>query len=758
MLQVKINKEQGIREDPFAASGQLGGMRRLGKKITSTLERTFNPTATVGRSLSPQLRAEEGPTLEEQARTEYANQGLDAKQTADRMQADVNEAGNKVTRQYFHYLTGGLIDAPENYSNTFAQQIMDNTVKPMTGLAAVGTQVVAGSYLLGWVSKVPLISTRAANLSATVRGMITGGILDFGINAAWPEGLPKEERLGISDDIARVLAPQSVLDNPTGFAGRALSGVGGMVEGAILGGVLYGISAGVKLADAKYAFTLNSKTMDRMRKSLEAAGVDVTEMSRRDVWSTYNTRMSEHIQGIDEAVFNGERMSAQTWVAQAFLADPNVAELTEAEGRLLWGVFSSNKGGISVIKGVDDPTAAIAKLQRVGINVDVTVIPRKIPGTVATAPVTAATEATEAAAVGAKTARTRKPRIPGVKEVNKARKLVGDEEFNFRLNASLKTVTGQVTPDVMAAHELAVAQQITGNKAATLKAVTQRAVEAERRLADATRVAQTDVLTGLPNAAAWDHMKARVEGDPKTWVMAIDLSGFKGANDKISHAFGDEILKKVAPSAHEAAGNLEGFQIIRKGGDEFVATINAATREEADAVAKAIKTKFGQIPIGETGLHVEMRYGLGQTFSEADAAERALGKAPQAGRYIRPVGPTSLKTQAAQRLYRLALREDAQGTRYAGQLFDQLKTGRLDLRGEESIGMRTAFVLRMSGKVNSAEELQSVFRKVDELGKKFPKSEEFQNALMGYIEGAVKGEKVPLPPTGGPAIPPRGTP
>jgi diguanylate cyclase (GGDEF)-like protein/PAS domain S-box-containing protein len=81
-----------------------------------------------------------------------------------------------------------------------------------------------------------------------------------------------------------------------------------------------------------------------------------------------------------------------------------------------------------------------------------------------------------------------------------------------------------------------------------------------------------DELTGLANRALFldrmDHALrvARPEADPVV-VLFVDLDDFKGVNDGLGHAVGDQLLKTVADRVRRAAGT--GDTAARLGGDEF---------------------------------------------------------------------------------------------------------------------------------------------------------------------------------------------
>ncbi|WP_298820287.1 bifunctional diguanylate cyclase/phosphodiesterase [uncultured Roseibium sp.] len=121
-----------------------------------------------------------------------------------------------------------------------------------------------------------------------------------------------------------------------------------------------------------------------------------------------------------------------------------------------------------------------------------------------------------------------------------------------------------------------------------LKKEIKRRVTAE---ADLRHLAQTDLLTGLPNRHFFfDALQKRLNPQTRSSLpfalIQVDLDRFKHVNDRLGPAFGDHILKQVA---HLLAENTsKDWMLARIGGDEFV--IAADVQQEADA--KAIATEL----------------------------------------------------------------------------------------------------------------------------------------------------------------------
>ncbi len=155
------------------------------------------------------------------------------------------------------------------------------------------------------------------------------------------------------------------------------------------------------------------------------------------------------------------------------------------------------------------------------------------------------------------------------------------------------------------------------------------------------RAARIDSLTGATSRSRFldllHELRTSAPGSRHA-ILYIDLDGFKGVNDHLGHAAGDQVLQEMAARIREAAP--DGATIGRLGGDEFVvlcavgtdeAQACAAAQEIIDAVGRPVPIADGHTTVGASiGIAVG-RPGDAPT-AVLDAADGALLSAKASGR------------------------------------------------------------------------------------------------------------------------------
>jgi diguanylate cyclase (GGDEF)-like protein len=143
-----------------------------------------------------------------------------------------------------------------------------------------------------------------------------------------------------------------------------------------------------------------------------------------------------------------------------------------------------------------------------------------------------------------------------------------------------------------------LALAVAGSSVLVLHALRSR-LENERETM--RRSALRDSLTGLCNRRGLDerigYEVARHARERRRFaVVAIDLDGFKGVNDRFGHAAGDELLRDVADAL--AGAVREQDTVARLGGDEFCVLAPETGRGGAKHLAEKIERAIGHSASG----------------------------------------------------------------------------------------------------------------------------------------------------------------
>ncbi|PQM27873.1 sensor domain-containing diguanylate cyclase [Sphingopyxis lindanitolerans] len=167
-----------------------------------------------------------------------------------------------------------------------------------------------------------------------------------------------------------------------------------------------------------------------------------------------------------------------------------------------------------------------------------------------------------------------------------------------------------------------------------------RILEAARSAAE--RVANTDMLTGLPNRrhtlAFLDAalVGARDQGVPLA-VAIFDIDHFKRINDDHGHAAGDEVIRRVA---RRARASLRDEDLVgRFGGEEFVCILQRSSAQAAEIVAERLRSAIEaegradeELPPATVSVGLAVYDGEGDIEALLHRADQALYLAKREGR------------------------------------------------------------------------------------------------------------------------------
>jgi len=134
-------------------------------------------------------------------------------------------------------------------------------------------------------------------------------------------------------------------------------------------------------------------------------------------------------------------------------------------------------------------------------------------------------------------------------------------------------------------HRLSDAQAEVATYQRTLEEkVAQRTKELEIATAQAYKLAQHDILTGLPNRALLNQRLRQIiaqaaRDGQQVACLFLDFDHFKRINDTLGHDAGDQLLQAVAQRLTSAV--RESDTVARLGGDEFVVVLPGLDPDKA---------------------------------------------------------------------------------------------------------------------------------------------------------------------------------
>jgi len=154
-------------------------------------------------------------------------------------------------------------------------------------------------------------------------------------------------------------------------------------------------------------------------------------------------------------------------------------------------------------------------------------------------------------------------------------------------------------------------------------------------LQDSSMQSLTDPLTELTNrrglAVAMTQLAERTSGAKQLSAFLIDLDGFKGVNDSLGHAIGDQVLVRTAKRIRASVRNQA--VVVRWGGEEFLVVDRLPARQAemiAERIRVAVRAPAHPTVTASIGLAVQCP-GDGELESVIVAADTAMYRAKARG-------------------------------------------------------------------------------------------------------------------------------
>lgn len=159
------------------------------------------------------------------------------------------------------------------------------------------------------------------------------------------------------------------------------------------------------------------------------------------------------------------------------------------------------------------------------------------------------------------------------------------------------------------------------------------------------RLAAIDPLTGVYNrrfgmSRLHEEFGRAVRQSVPLGILIFDIDHFKSINDTYGHIVGDRVLSKIAKRSRSVM--REGDVMIRYGGEEFLAVLPAASRDDIRNVGERLRRLVAETSIkdGDQSISVTVSIG-GTSYPEMDVefeqelvklADEALYTAKDSGR------------------------------------------------------------------------------------------------------------------------------
>src|SRR5438105_2255116 len=145
--------------------------------------------------------------------------------------------------------------------------------------------------------------------------------------------------------------------------------------------------------------------------------------------------------------------------------------------------------------------------------------------------------------------------------------------------------------------------------------------------------AATDPLTGLYNRRLFEEqfekeLNRAVRYNQHLALIILDLHQFKEVNDRYGHPQGDLLLQTAASTLRKSLRTSD--YAFRIGGDEFALLLVHSDSEQANTLARRIRTNFGSaVQVMQASMGLGMDYGIAVFPGDGDQKDALIRIADQ---------------------------------------------------------------------------------------------------------------------------------
>lgn len=212
-----------------------------------------------------------------------------------------------------------------------------------------------------------------------------------------------------------------------------------------------------------------------------------------------------------------------------------------------------------------------------------------------------------------------------------------------RAENALEYIKSEIIPN------LKESQQDTLKLRNNVEQITIEVNSLKKELNEATILARTDELTGLPNKRNFNEFLSKSIADKTTAIslVAFDVDFFKFINDEHGHIVGDNVLKYLAKIFKE---EIKGRDFIaRIGGEEFMLVLQNTDIYSAKKLAENIRLKIEQskLHIKKTTQSIKLTISAGiALYRQGEAIEDFIDRADKALYVSKNNGRNKVNTEA----------------------------------------------------------------------------------------------------------------